>query len=109
MTGKPAVLRRVSDAELERSVQIGLGIRPEAWWAFDSDRPDLAEGAGLDRYSYPRGASFEAFERTQERFRHLVDSGLLAESEKRAIVEGNGEAHAWRRSIIAAHSLRPKR
>jgi hypothetical protein len=86
------------DRELAQAIAAGLGIRPAGWWAFESRRPDLAEGASLDVYAHLRGGVY--LDRANARLRHLVAADALTPGERQAILEGVGSAYAWRAAIL---------
>lgn len=89
------------DRQTQYSINCGLGIRPEEWWLYDSDRPDLAEGAGLDAYSHleaPYVSPQRA--RTIERFAYLVTHDLITASERDAIAAGIGPRYEWRQQML---------
>ncbi len=92
------------DFELARDIAGGLGTRPSRWWQFESDRPHLSAGAGLDVYAHLReGLAPDA----EERLRYLVISGELMPDEARAIFAGRGPRYAWRKRVLAREGVLP--
>jgi hypothetical protein len=109
MTDDAAERRWIAEREWDVPgwIRAGLGVRPAAWWRFESRRPDLAEGAGAaESYDQLRGPSPE-FARTVERLRYLVDHGLLTGSERSAIMTGNDDRHRWRRDVLDGREPSP--
>jgi hypothetical protein len=109
MTDDAAERRWIADRdrELPRWIKAGLGIRPAAWWRFESRRPDLAGGAGgAEPYDHMRGQSPE-FARTVGRLRYLVDHDLLAAPERGAIMAGRDDRHRWRRDVLEGREPSP--
>ena len=96
-----------------RAIRSGLGVRPEAWWRYEVDRPDLAEGAGLDPFVHlsPNPRLQDA---AVERLRYLATHRQLtrgelaaifaAESDERALY---GPAKRWRALILRQARIRP--
>jgi hypothetical protein len=88
------------DWQVQRAVNVGLGVRPEEWWRYDSGRPDLAgDDAELDTYAHLGGGP--QLERATLRFRFLATTGELTPAERLAIIEGSGPRYAWRVAILA--------
>lgn len=83
--------------ETRRSIATGLGVRPPDWWEYESARPDLADGAGLDAYAHFRP---DLMPGAIERLRYLRDAHELADTEWDAIATRSGPAQAWRADLL---------
>jgi hypothetical protein len=89
------------DFLLPRSIRAGLGIRPEAWWVFESTRPDLAAGAAHDVYLHLREvAPVNAWDKARARLTYLAVRGELTPAELAAIAAGTGFRYQWRRAVL---------
>ena len=89
-----------------RHVHSGLGIRPEGWWRFESDRPDLADDCLDDVYVHLRDDE-RRLERAAERLRYLVTHRQLSAGERQAIADGNGPQWEWRRAVLTGRRMTP--
>lgn len=107
MKRRPAVAaaeleQRNLDAETERAISAGLGIRPVGWWR--QHRPDLADenGEAFDLYGHLAGGPDYARpkEHARQRFAHLVANDLLTTAELASIALGEGPRYEWRRAVL---------
>jgi hypothetical protein len=94
------------DELMDRCRRSGLGTRPEAWWRYESGRPDLAASPGIDTYVHLReDPDHRDHERACERLRFLMRSGELTEAERSTIAreaatERTPGRWAWRAHVL---------
>ncbi|MBA3687908.1 MAG: hypothetical protein H0W81_03595 [Chloroflexi bacterium] len=97
--------QREAHFQTDGSIRTGLGIRPEGWWRYESDRPDLADDATLDVYVHLREAKH--LERAAERLRYLAQHHQLTTDELKAIADGTGACFEWRQAVLAGQLPSP--
>lgn len=99
------------DAAVERWTGTGLGLRPERWWIYEAERPDLAGSPAKDMYCHvgPLGENPNPLllERARARLRYLAGHRQLSAAEVASIYAGSGPRYEWRAAVLSAAGIQP--